>query len=659
MPGSQGLAGLAAEPPAGMAARSSDTTAEAAEVLSRFFDGREASDAPPPVDASDRQVCPAEDGDGEVPGLAWNPYDHSLRRAMAERRKAQREREREAEEKMFEKHQEERQAKAEAKAGPPVVGSVFIPREAYNLVQFRQQSDLVVATFWNSAHSWQGNFGLWGMDAEGEDPRVRVLVTQSSPAVVLMELNSLATFNMLDPVIGFDMGMMHDTVNQCLLKRDRHSHGYPLGFVLQGVGPHFCPGGNHHPVSPHGATPLQMSTHSSALINARFREHSMPGITAITGSAVGGGVAIATLTTQRVCASNASMAFGNLSRGASPMMWLSKNLPNEVGMSAAISIYLEDRTAGAYGCVKSGLAMAVAPNLAATKARALTIVKNIAQLPSARLLAHQHCQFDLFQFNADNAAFMFNSLSGQMFSNVKGAAKKKKAVAAHETLALDSSGSKEPASLGQRPWEGDGDVESQEQLLQQRKTVRERGATQGGAAPQPFPDHIGAQPIRVGAYDDASCGQCGSRGMDGTIYGDVFYCRTCWPRMGLDPAEASATDEEAGAAPAGRVATRRSAAARGPHASQKVAGDVHQACTWCGKFSPGGQWGRGAYAWNYYCPPCWGQWQGPPGAAPGGAAGGNGFSTDISTDVTDSGTEGTVFDSDGICFTDGSDSEWW
>jgi len=218
----------------------------------------------------------------------------------------------------------------------PVVGGQFVPREPYNMMRDFKASDFDTSYFWSLAHSWMCNFGLTGAIGDTEEGRTRVLVTKTTPAIVLFELNSLSTFNMLDPAIGADISAMQDAVNECIIHRSRRTSEHPLGYVLQGVGPHFCPGGNHHPVTPPGGNPFTTGTHVTSLWNVRFREHAMPGITMMHGSNVGGGVAVATNTTQRVAATNASMSFGNLSRGASPLMWLSGNLVGEMGMGGLV-----------------------------------------------------------------------------------------------------------------------------------------------------------------------------------------------------------------------------------------------------------------------------------------------------------------------------------
>ena len=55
----------------------------------------------------------------------------------------------------------------------------------------------------------------------------------------------------------------------------------------------------------------------------------------ITGNAIGGGVAVSLNGTERVITQNGSAAFGNLSRGACPIMMLSQHLPKHVGLAAA------------------------------------------------------------------------------------------------------------------------------------------------------------------------------------------------------------------------------------------------------------------------------------------------------------------------------------
>mmetsp|Transcript_45784 Transcript_45784/g.131257 ORF Transcript_45784/g.131257 Transcript_45784/m.131257 type:complete len:581 (+) Transcript_45784:144-1886(+) len=515
-----------------------------------------------------------------------------------------------------------------SEAKGPVIGGQFVPREPYNLLRNSQTNDYDTAYYWQLGHSWMCNFGLVGQEAEAEEPRARVLLTQTTPAIVLFELNSLATFNMLDPVIGLDIDAMHTAVSECLMNRSRHSSNYPVSYVLQGVGPHFCPGGNHHPVSPVGGTPFQMSPFITSIWNVRFREHAIPGITAIQGSAVGGGVAISTNTTQRVAVANSSMAFGNLSRGASPLMWLSGNLVDEVGMANAVSLYLTDATVSAYGALKSGLIMGVGSTIANTKNRAMLISRSIACSPAGRLVANQHLELNTHRFAMEAMGFGFNSKSGSMFANVK------KGAAAHETAPLRT---KKPLPMGHSrggPLKGAAEEEDDEDEEARYGDDQGRGTASGSSKhtkerPRPFPERVAMRPVHVSSCD-TPCARCGTQGTDGTIYGDFYYCDGCWPRVGRNM--------EAGGA----------SVAAGQQASSRREGEQRTRfrCTSCSTSTHSGQWGAGMHASEFFCNTCWRRWSGGP--------------SDVSTtdNDNDSGTDATIINSDCVSATDGSDTDW-
>ncbi|CAE8610250.1 unnamed protein product, partial [Polarella glacialis] len=230
----------------------------------------------------------------------------------------------------------------------PMMGSALLPKQYGKLTEYPH---LGTAFFWGMAHSWQGMFGLSGPSSD-EDPKVRALVSVTNPPVILLEMNSPQTFNMLDPILSSDFMFMLDSYHAFCQQRSSRKL-VPLAAVLQGVGPHFCPGGNHHPVAPEGGTPWMMSTRAaSTMFAARLKEMSIPTFTAITGSAIGGGVAVSMNTTARVATQNASLAFGNISRGACPIMFLSKNLPSTVGLATAMDVYLNDSTLSASAALK-------------------------------------------------------------------------------------------------------------------------------------------------------------------------------------------------------------------------------------------------------------------------------------------------------------------
>lgn len=474
---------------------------------------------------------------------------------------------------------------------PPVVGSSFVPREGYDLLSRADEIlDIDAARWWGVAQSWQSKFGLKGNYQDQEESRVRCLITQKSPPICLFEWNSISTFNMLDVLISQDMSYMHETVVNWIHQRSKEGHHPPLGYVQQGVGPHLCPGGNHHPVTPQGCTYAQMNAMITSHWNVRFREHALPGLVVFTGAAVGGGVAISVNSTMRVAASNASMAFGNLSRGASPLMHLSKNLCNELGMSGAASIFLTDTTVSAYAALKGGLISEIAPNIQAAKALGARKLQALVNQPTVRQAVNvMGGYFDWARMSKEATQFEHNSRIGSMFAQLisKGATsaetmdtstliapKKPRA----QTTVVHSGGRDSSWGTQGAPEKRKEDEEEEERRKKEETQRPPR------SAPQPFAQQIGMQPIPVSACD-SPCAQCGTKGTDGTIYGNSYYCETCWVRSGLKAQTAAAPQ------------------AQWPERAK-------HSCSTCAARTNIGQWGYGEYSSYFYCGQCWGMWRG-------------------------------------------------
>ena len=110
---------------------------------------------------------------------------------------------------------------------------------------------------------------------------------------------------------------------------------------LQGSGPHFCPGGNPNASRRSGENHFQVQPFSMFLAIVRLKEFGGPITVALQGLVLGGGLAMAMLADLRVWDVNASVCFGNLSRGMVPCMFLSLMLPG-LGVTEALDFYLTD-----------------------------------------------------------------------------------------------------------------------------------------------------------------------------------------------------------------------------------------------------------------------------------------------------------------------------
>eukprot|EP00930_Biecheleria_cincta_P069087 TRINITY_DN56872_c0_g1_i1.p1 TRINITY_DN56872_c0_g1~~TRINITY_DN56872_c0_g1_i1.p1 ORF type:complete len:601 (+),score=115.81 TRINITY_DN56872_c0_g1_i1:55-1857(+) len=545
----------------------------------------------------------------------------------------------------------------------PLVGKGLLPREQFRMTDVSQiRDDYSGACFWGMAHSWQGMFGLYG-HGEQQETLVRGLLSTTCPPIMLMELNSRQTFNMMDVELCTDFMFMMDAFSM-LMKQKEKRHLHPLAGILQGQGPHFCPGGNHHPVAPPGATQWSMCTRSAnSSFLAQVKSLGIPTITAITGNAIGGGVAQSLNCTERVGTQNGSAAFGNISRGACPIGWLSMHLPKTVGLAAAMDVYLNDLTLSAAGVFKAGLTSRVCPDNKSTKATAFEMAVRMASHPYARLSAMVQSGISIHRFNHEaNGLFLCSQMGQMVFPGVKKEANKK---VASETIAVEDF---RKAIRGPRAAKPGGQQRMKGKLRQDSASDAEDeadDAAEGCAEPQPFPSTTGhARPVQLPqaaaqAAGISACARCGDQGSSGTAYGGRFFCDRCWPsvRAGASQPEGMVCARCGDSRDLFPDGTSYQCRMCGPGVGLVAPGgrkeDGNKLCATCGACSPAlaGRHGGGAYSSHFYCNGCWRKWEAWPAKLEEPP-------TDIGTDHShDSGTEGTILDSDRACFTSGSDME--
>ncbi|CAE7283840.1 unnamed protein product [Symbiodinium necroappetens] len=265
------------------------------------------------------------------------------------------------------------------------------------------------------------NTVMYGPDCP-EDSRHRVLVTKTAPPILLLELNAVATFNMMDPDTSQDIVFGMDAVNQ-LMKSPKALNGRPLAYVIQGSGPHFCPGGNPNPKLYPGHIPLTVNQPPGrksmrVICPSSDAEMALPGICALHGSLVGGGVAYSLNNPVRFADSKASACFGNLSRGAVPGMVLSSNIPQALGLHGALDIYLTDNTYSTYACVKAGYLHGVQGSIAGVKQEALKQARRLGQAPFGQRIVGIKPELDVERFGLEAWAIDLGARTEGVFRNV-------------------------------------------------------------------------------------------------------------------------------------------------------------------------------------------------------------------------------------------------
>mmetsp|Transcript_132641 Transcript_132641/g.330838 ORF Transcript_132641/g.330838 Transcript_132641/m.330838 type:complete len:657 (-) Transcript_132641:107-2077(-) len=257
-----------------------------------------------------------------------------------------------------------------------------------------------------------------------EEPRHRAFITQTTPPIFLLELNSLSTFNMMDAVLSADVMNSMDCIKD-IFNMPSMVHNRPRSYVVQGSGPHFCPGGNPNPILLPGTTPIVGSQYIGYLGFVQCRELGLPGVCALHGSMVGGGVAYSLNLTKRIGTSALSVCYGNISRGAVPGMELSSNVVETLGLAGAVELYLSDSTLSSYALVKAGYLTAIATGNAQVKSEGIVIGKSIATNNFGWKAPLSKHDLDVNRFATEILGINLSGRTGVLFASVR--TKKKEA----------------------------------------------------------------------------------------------------------------------------------------------------------------------------------------------------------------------------------------
>lgn len=303
------------------------------------------------------------------------------------------------------------------------VESALLPREVDHMYEI--PVGFYGACYFQNMASFGSEGMHWGpgvIEKSPDDMVTRLLVTDSNPSILCIELNSLATYNMMDPILSGDLNWTCDVIQRHIMRTPNRGHT-PLAIQVQGAGPHFCPGGNPNFGSQlaqfANLGPFDRCQYLGYAPFARIRDLAVPAVQGSHGAQVGGGNAYALNHTVRACAHTTTISFGNVSRGAVPGMILSQTLPTTIGQAKASALYLLDLTFSAGGANKADFMTRIFNGPREAKAGASEIAKSLAANPGGFRANRMIYPFEPERFCMEGNSIDFAGRGGGMFQNVK------------------------------------------------------------------------------------------------------------------------------------------------------------------------------------------------------------------------------------------------
>ena len=193
-----------------------------------------------------------------------------------------------------------------------------------------------------------------------------------------------------------------------------------LGLVLQGSGPHFCPGGNVNAQIREGESAFTLAPFTGFIAELRLLQSMGPGnvswvVCSLHGLVQGGGLAMSQICDFRVADSETSYVLGNLSRGAVPCILLSGRLPLSFPtLSEAMAFYLGDMILDMNGALSLNLIQEVLPSVSSAKEEAFRLASEMMPAAAARVHALRPL-IDVNRFAQESYALQLSLKCGEAF----------------------------------------------------------------------------------------------------------------------------------------------------------------------------------------------------------------------------------------------------